>query len=964
MTRKGKNKKGGSTTENVVVPKVVQKVDEILPEIKNIESNFEKTVAGCSLLIDENKTPNNTQINILKKEQKILENLQNVEMSNTDLNNSATDKPKRKRNRNKNKTNQNETNDDVSIQQTDIKSTETVSDINSIIVENSSEGTLTSKKKRNRNKKSKMENSNESGETTSTENKIDLTESDIKTENLMEKQENKNNKTKKDNNSKKIKKDIEEKSDFHSSPIQFKNQLDEKLIENKIENQIENLVKNENGIFLKSETIPLTDKKKDDNNKKKNKGKKTEEKDIKKEEFSPKKDDDVKKEIETNKSQNSSSNKKNKKEKLSPDKSNAELDKKIELNEIEIISEVKVEKTTEKKMEKNKTESDLPPNPLSEVIPPTQESVKPKRPARGNKQTTPEQKTSSPIPGIPIETSIINKSPPELTKQKEEIKFMEETPKEPIKEAVKAKENKKHPKANKHKDSPEKTTKQDSHTSRLKSEEDDTSIEANKLVEVNKPKIPDMIRKEEVLCQKNEQKTPKENTMEKSEKKKKSEEKLVKIDSIPVIEQEIKSEIIKVEPKQEVKPPTLDTTKNESKVETKPEVKPIEISKVAPNIETKPEPKPAISEEKPIEVIKAEPKPFPKLEPKPVITEEKPIVVLKPEPKPKDKPMEIPKVEPKPAIIEVKPVEILKPVPKPEPELQLEKEKPPIPVAPKEMKSLADVLKEAPNVIKAQPAPSKSSENQLLSAALNELIESVDLIKTNVGEGSKSKITEKPTEETSSISKNVKRSDFVQSVDHGAKSLEKIDEKKLINDKKIKDEANNKQMENLSSESKTHELPEKTAQEKLDPVKFAPVKLIDILDAKMVVPEQQQGKSTGAIKKNSNKAAAPDQKIEVQKNTAEKPKIPAKPEHLNKTDRKSPMPATKTDAKEKKLNKKPEIAPKPTTLPPPPMKKPPPPVDDEDEEFIEYKFIPRQVFLATICQVRLFLDFIIFKDHL
>ncbi|GAB0092133.1 hypothetical protein DMENIID0001_071030 [Sergentomyia squamirostris] len=184
--------------------------------------------------------------------------------------------------------------------------------------------------------------------------------------------------------------------------------------------------------------------------------------------------------------------------------------------------------------------------------------------------------------------------------------------------------------------------------------------------------------------------------------------------------------------------------------------------------------------------------------------------------------------------------------------------------------------------------------------------------------------------------------------------------------KKNKDDANLKAAID-KDETKAKELPEKNPQEKMDAISFVPDKLIDILDTKMQTPAQSTGaipkkmpkqkvdqaeKTTGEMgaqtqisvqptfedkPKASSGKVSPQQTSQVSK----KPQIPPKPEHLLK---KAPPPPQPPQPPQTKPEPKKDVS-QPTT----PKKLQP--LSDEDEEFIEYKFTPRQVFIATICQV-------------
>ncbi|XP_059609042.1 muscle M-line assembly protein unc-89 [Phlebotomus argentipes] len=193
--------------------------------------------------------------------------------------------------------------------------------------------------------------------------------------------------------------------------------------------------------------------------------------------------------------------------------------------------------------------------------------------------------------------------------------------------------------------------------------------------------------------------------------------------------------------------------------------------------------------------------------------------------------------------------------------------------------------------------------------------------------------------------------------------------------KKDKEDANLKEA-NEKSEAKAKEVPEKNPQEKMDAISFVPDKLIDILDTKM----QTLPANTGAIKKipkqkvESGKTAdsAAQTQVSVQADFEDKPKEKEEPKKPNQQAQPKHDKSGKTSPQ--KSPKKPQVPPKPEHL----LKKTPPAVppaqgpkqgtkeppqaapaapkkplllSDDEEEFIEYKFTPRQVFLATICQV-------------
>ncbi|XP_055703161.1 titin homolog isoform X2 [Phlebotomus papatasi] len=199
--------------------------------------------------------------------------------------------------------------------------------------------------------------------------------------------------------------------------------------------------------------------------------------------------------------------------------------------------------------------------------------------------------------------------------------------------------------------------------------------------------------------------------------------------------------------------------------------------------------------------------------------------------------------------------------------------------------------------------------------------------------------------------------------------------------KRNKEDLNIKEA-NEKNEAKAKESPEKNPQEKMDAITFVPDKLIDILDTKMQTPSSK----TGAIKKipkqkdvqgkESCEMAAQTQ-ITVLPTFEDKIKIPEElkvsqePKKTIKHDQQKQEKSnintnqkTSTKSTTSNLPKKPEIPPKPEHLDKKSpnrqdnvkktvqgVTKKPQILSDDEDVFIEYKFTPRQVFLATICQV-------------
>lgn len=254
-------------------------------------------------------------------------------------------------------------------------------------------------------------------------------------------------------------------------------------------------------------------------------------------------------------------------------------------------------------------------------------------------------------------------------------------------------------------------------------------------------------------------------------------------------------------------------------------------------------------------------------------------------------------------------------------------------------------------------------------------------------------------------SKNAQGSDFAQSVEKSAKStdeaksLETVDQQQqplfeqFRNDKNVspttnkrnKNLANAKQFEKNSSEKNTPQLAEKTAQEKMNASQTSTVQLLDILDAKMSTPEKNRLTNTGAIRKvpkdkklqqNSPATVSHDLSSETNsKSKNQKQKSSSEidagiEEKLAKKLKEILSSADSENKQNSKLNLVDILASvnglitnktsgdknSATKISSPPPTKAPPPVpnvfDYEDEEdFIEYKFSPRQVFVCTVCQV-------------
>lgn len=226
-------------------------------------------------------------------------------------------------------------------------------------------------------------------------------------------------------------------------------------------------------------------------------------------------------------------------------------------------------------------------------------------------------------------------------------------------------------------------------------------------------------------------------------------------------------------------------------------------------------------------------------------------------------------------------------------------------------------------------------------------------------------------DETQNVSdqKNVQGSDFVQFAEasaNSAKSLETINIAKGSDDEQRKsvspseEKRNKNEINSMQTKTQVVERPQITTA----------VRLMDILEPKMVQPDPfprekatNKKKNNGIINEktpssieNSHKSgndinhkadASPhslqtnskhaNQNNKETRNTnhisqSEKPIIPPKPEHLAKS----------KNIKGLHGNKPPERGQEKCS--------PSSPITDDEEDYIEYKFMPRQVFICTICQ--------------
>lgn len=263
---------------------------------------------------------------------------------------------------------------------------------------------------------------------------------------------------------------------------------------------------------------------------------------------------------------------------------------------------------------------------------------------------------------------------------------------------------------------------------------------------------------------------------------------------------------------------------------------------------------------------------------------------------------------------------------------------------------------------------------------------------------------DKETTEQLSDSKNVQGSDFVPSVKQLADATKSLVTEIIISEpirtietksnspateKRNKNEINLKQSQD-TLETKIYELPEKNFAEKLSlEPQVTDIKLVDMLEAKMTEPNLNAKKQEITVKIpkpetssaviSINKDAATDivatpkeieqinaKQLEQKPKILPKPKTAVKPKVLQSV---SPSPKSKSPQNEKKSSNKPNVPPKPEHLISSKDKSKSPtavakvsnttkftaPIplsddDDEEEDFIEYKFMPRQVFICTICQ--------------
>lgn len=163
---------------------------------------------------------------------------------------------------------------------------------------------------------------------------------------------------------------------------------------------------------------------------------------------------------------------------------------------------------------------------------------------------------------------------------------------------------------------------------------------------------------------------------------------------------------------------------------------------------------------------------------------------------------------------------------------------------------------------------------------------------------------------------------------------------------------------NKTPEAKTpaNKTPEsKTTGNKNPEVKTAGNKSPESKTAGNRSPENKTQSKQNPCKELSASSKAPAQaKLVPQSNS------PAKPSPQAKSQPKAPpqtttvtesQPSSSQANDDSQLAQKPEVSAKPNLPNAYPSKLPPAPIQDEEEEFVEYKFTPRPVFISTACQI-------------
>lgn len=172
-----------------------------------------------------------------------------------------------------------------------------------------------------------------------------------------------------------------------------------------------------------------------------------------------------------------------------------------------------------------------------------------------------------------------------------------------------------------------------------------------------------------------------------------------------------------------------------------------------------------------------------------------------------------------------------------------------------------------------------------------------------------------------------------QSNDDGKATTAAVDNKETVNTKpKLAPKPNVPTKNSPKATDRSKKSPPKTAETKT-PGKESPVK------------EPATPLKSPAQAKQSKSPAKPT----AQTKSQSQPKEPTKTAAPT-TAKSSPSQAQASDAQSANL-KKPEVPPKPDLSSKIPNKISPTPLQDEEEEFVEYRFSPRPVFIATACQI-------------